>query len=493
MTPDAKAWSAYRPDALPELSTRVGSEGRIVAVTATDEAIARGWAREIALGLAHGWSGIGVSVRLVDADLVAPALHDALAVENKAGLTDVLLFGSSLAGVSHAVEGGRFQFVTAGSPVGEPELAFQGERWPTVCQQAVRTESTLLVFVPYAAPWSSAILNRATDIIVLAATNDESVSELRLDSRVRAVLAVSSSEPTLDESADPRPVDPLEAWAPADSGGDPFGWYRPGGLGAGDDLPAAEPSSDVSYLEPISTRARQAAPARVDTRSPVRSPFIWGSAILLLTAVAVVQVIRRPEAAEAIAPVLTAPASQTPTDPAPERTASPAEAVGPPARFTVALAAYQDLATATARVQTLAARTSDHLFILAPVEIGGRVFHRLLAGLAPDAAAASRLSGDLSQALSEPSRSWIIRHAPLTFEVARSPILVLATERRDEVRALALPAYVLGVEMSDGSLEYRVYVGAYADADESSHLRSMLNENGLADVALVQRFGTAVR
>ena len=58
------------------------------------------------------------------------------------------------------------------------------------------------------------------------------------------------------ESADPRPVDPLEAWAPADSGGDPFGWYRLGGLGAGDDLPAAEPSSDVSYLEPISTRAR---------------------------------------------------------------------------------------------------------------------------------------------------------------------------------------------------------------------------------------------
>ncbi len=77
--------------------------------------------------------------------------------------------------------------------------------------------------------------------------------------------------------------------------------------------------------------------------------------------------------------------------------------------------------------------------------------------------------------------------------MARSPILVLATERRDEVRALALPAYVLGVEMSDGSLEYRVYVGAYTDVDESSHLRSMLKQNGLVDVALVQRFGTAVR
>jgi hypothetical protein len=44
--------------------------------------------------------------------------------------------------------------------------------------------------------------------------------------------------------------------------------------------------------------------------------------------------------------------------------------------------------------------------------------------------------------------------------MSRSPQLVAATGRRDELHTLGLPAYVLRVEMSDGSAEYRIYVGA---------------------------------
>jgi len=170
-----------------------------------------------------------------------------------------------------------------------------------------------------------------------------------------------------------------------------------------------------------------------------------------------------------------------------------AEVVGAAAGFTVALAAYQDLATATSHVETLAARTSDHLFILAPVEVGGTIFHRVLAGFAPDSAAASRLSGALSLALGESSEPWIVRDAPLAFEVARSPVRDVAIEYRDAVRALDLPAYLLGVDMSDGTVDYRVYVGAYSFEAESSHLRSLLSENGLAGFLLVRRFGTQLR
>jgi hypothetical protein len=183
--------------------------------------------------------------------------------------------------------------------------------------------------------------------------------------------------------------------------------------------------------------------------------------------------------------VETAPPAE-PAGPAPE-------AVGPPAGFTVTLAAYRDLAAATFRADALAARTLDPLIILAPLEIGGTVYHRLLAGFAPDAAAASGLSAALSETLGAPSGSWIVRNAPLAFELGRSSTLDVATERRDEVRVLALPAYVLEVEMSDGSVQYRVYVGAYSDQAESSYLRALLDENGLADVALVQRLGIAVR
>jgi len=503
--------------------------------------------------LARGWSGSGLSVTLIDGDLVAPVLHEALGVENGTGLSDVLLFGSPLEGVSKEVEGGRFQFVTAGSPAAEPELAFQQERWPQLCQQAGLTESTLLVFVPHTAPWSKVILDRATDIIVLAATNADIDSRLRLDTRVRAVLGVSGPNPAADESADPLPVDPLEAMALANEASDEPIDAVEEVESAGDAQPIdavekvepsdeAQPIDSVEELEAAGEEEAQeegtaqeediqsgedplldagsekdplesdgpaevahaalrgatpqeVSPAQAGTRSPTRNVFVWGSAILLLAAVIVVQVIRSFGAEEAIGSLNTAPVSQPATDPAPapEQSTPPPEAVGPAARFTVTMSAYRNVAMATSRAEALVTRASDHLVILVPIEVGGSVFQRLQAGVAPDSTAAARISDELSQTLNQPSASWIIRDAPLAFEVTRSSSLVVATERRDQVATRAIPAYVLGVEMSDGSVEYRVYVGAYADEGESSHMRSILNENGLADIALVPRFGTAVR
>ena len=584
MTPDTHAWSVYRPDALPGLPPLADNEARVVAVTATDKAVSGGWASEVALGLARGWSGSGLSVTLIDGDLVAPVLHEALGVENGTGLTDVLLFGSSLEGVSQDVEGGRFQFVTAGSPAADPELAFQQERWPQLCQQAGLTKSTLLVFVPHSAPWSKAILDRATDIIVLAATNADVDSRLRLDTRVRAMLGVSGTDPAADESADPLPVDPLETMALADvaydepidvlagseagaeaqpmdvveesesgaeeqpmdvveevepgddkqptevveevepvgeeeaqgegtaqtedveeediqsaqdpllgtgSEEDPLESDGPAGLYAALDLPAAEPSIAVAHAA-LGGTPREVSPDQVGKPSPARNIFVWGSAIVLLGAFVAVQVIRRSGAEEAIGSSNTAPVSQPATDPGPASAPQP-EAVGPAARFTVTMSAYRNVAMATSRAGALAARASDHVVILVPIEVGGSVFHRLQAGVTSDSTAAAQISEELSQTLDQPSASWIIRDAPLAFELARSPSLVVATERRDQVATRAVPAYVLGVEMSDGSVEYRVYVGAYADEGESSHMRSILSENGLADIALVPRFGTAVR
>ena len=238
MTPDASDWSLYRPDALPELAALAGAEGRLIAVLATDEAIAHGWATEISLGLARGWSRAGVPVTLIDADLNAPALHRALDIQNEIGLTDALLFRSSLAGVSYVVEGGRFQFVSAGLFAVEPELAFQGGRWPALCKHVVRAESTLLVFVPNTAPWSSAILNQATDVIVLATASDEVAPELRLDKRVRAVMRMSGAEPDdtladVDAAGDGDTLE-LGAWPPAPASAQEKLWPPAGEVGTWD-------------------------------------------------------------------------------------------------------------------------------------------------------------------------------------------------------------------------------------------------------------------
>ncbi|HIF21963.1 MAG TPA: hypothetical protein EYQ27_08660, partial [Gemmatimonadetes bacterium] len=50
----------------------------------------RGWAPEIAIGLARAWSGTGAFVTLVDAALLTPALHRALSVDNETGRRDEL-------------------------------------------------------------------------------------------------------------------------------------------------------------------------------------------------------------------------------------------------------------------------------------------------------------------------------------------------------------------------------------------------------------------
>jgi hypothetical protein len=608
---DTPAWSVYRSDALPALSQPDPSAGRVIALAATDEAIERGWAPEIAIGLARAWSGTGAFVTLVDAALLAPALHQALSVDNKTGLSDALLFGSSFRGIAQLLESGRFRLVTAGSATADPDRTFQGERWQTLCRGAIREEVTLLVFVPLAAPWSAAVVEEATDIVVLAAAGDDAATTLRHDPRIRAILGIPLAVPDAEPSGgrgDPLAVDPLETMLsgggrsddlsptdPADplvgaaqaadlSSEDPATMHTddpwvgvdaalkestpdmpfvPLGAEAAPEIPVEDSRSEASVEDPLSEAsvadaepetavadplaeaAVQVPPAAVQpddfsatldaafehvtepdaasafepieearlfeagetvdalqasadrAQTPDRRWTAAGVGVALVVALVLfaLRMMGQPDASATIAPddPVVAQAPPVERSPMPPEAAPPPEAVGPIQRFTVALASYQDATAANARVEALTGANPGHLFISAPIVAGGTVYHRLLAGLAPDADAASRLSGVLSQAISESSANWIVRDAPLAFEMSRSPQLVVATERRDELHTLGLPAYVLRVEMSDGSAEYRVYVGAYLDETEALHLRGLLAEQGLADAPLVERRGDAVR
>ncbi len=611
MSADTPAWSVYRSDALPALSQPDPSAGRVIALAATDEAIERGWAHEIAIGLARAWSGTGAFVTLVDAALLAPALHQALSVDNGTGLGDSLSFGSSFRSVAQLLESGRFRLVTAGSPTADPDRAFQGERWQTLCRGAIRDEVTLLVFVPLAVSWSAAVVEEATDIMVLAAAGDDAATTLRHDPRIRAILGIPLAAPDAEPSgglADPLAVDPLETmWSgggrsddlsptdPADPlVGAPQGaeipsedpdtmhtddpWadvdaalkertldmpFVPLGAEAAPEIPVEDSRSEASVedplpeasvadaepetavADPLAEAAVQVPPAAVQpdnfsatldaafehvtepgaasafesigedrlfeavepvgalqasadrAEAPDRRWTAAGVGVALVVALVLfaLRMMGQPDASAAIAPddPVVAQAPPVERSPMPLEAAPPPVAVGPVQRFTVALASYQDATAANARVEALTGANPGHLFISAPIVAGGTVYHRLLAGLAPDADAASRLSGVLSQVISESSANWIVRDAPLAFEMSRSPQLVVATERRDELHTLGLPAYVLRVEMSDASAEYRVYVGAYLDETEALHLRGLLAEQGLADAPLVERRGDAVR
>jgi cell division protein FtsN len=54
---------------------------------------------------------------------------------------------------------------------------------------------------------------------------------------------------------------------------------------------------------------------------------------------------------------------------------------------------------------------------------------------------------------------------------------------------LDVPAYVLAMDMSDGSTRYRIYAGAYANEQEATYLRGHLEAQGLNDPTLSTRVG----
>jgi cell division septation protein DedD len=157
--------------------------------------------------------------------------------------------------------------------------------------------------------------------------------------------------------------------------------------------------------------------------------------------------------------------------------------------YSVAMEAHQDPRVANRRVESLSRRIPGVVFASVPVEVNGRVFHRVLAGPALDAADASRVSGLVAQASGVDPATWVIRETPWAFSVGEMDDLDAADRRVSTLSELGVPAYILAVDYSDGSTRYRVYAGAYSSQEEASHLSRMLAERGLGAATLSDRTG----
>ena len=579
-------------------------------IAVTDLAIARGWAPEVALGLARSYASRGEAVMLLDGDLEVPSLHESLGLENGPGLADVLLFGSSVDDVAHAAEDNRFQLLTAGSAVGDVEAAYAGERWRAVCAELSSSGTVLLVFAPAERPWSSVLLAPGTDVIVLATDGEEGEHPLTRDDRVRAILGVplaGSAEgddpPGQVELVDPPMTDPLERlpeagselpepFAEAESAtdspeDDPGAWEEVDAAfrEAPEDLPppmlespappapglakpvvteeaatdrvaeeeevaaqvaeeeevaaqvaeeeeevAAQVAEDVlaarvAEEEEVAAQVAEetvaAAAAEEHTPDPLLDPteilertpsaastqrgglrrHAW--AVAMIAGVAAAAVLFGPALGRRLTPDATETAAESPEA---ERlgipTAEGAEEAEAPVnvipleshlRFSVALAAYGDPSRATTRLALLREQSPNDWFALAPVEVSGQVFQRLLAGLAIDLDAVARVTDELATALGESSAPWVVRDAGLAFELGRHAEPTAAAARVAALTESGIPAYVLAVRMSDGSVDFRVYVGGYADRAEATYAASLLESRGYGDAELVQRIGTFQR
>jgi hypothetical protein len=174
-------------------------DGRIVALVATEAAMAKGWAPSAALDLGRAWSAAGRRVVLVDAVLNRPTLHHAVGVPNREGLADAVLHGASMERVSHPVDGGSLFVVTAGTPVADAGSVVRSPRWYRITSGMADAGVTLVMLLGDGESGTAAFLGSASDIMVLADAEDEAPGSIRdLEPLVRAVVGPGggSSKPS---------------------------------------------------------------------------------------------------------------------------------------------------------------------------------------------------------------------------------------------------------------------------------------------------------
>ncbi len=184
MTDSLPTWTRFAASTPPSLPDE---PGRIVAVVASPSTEA--WAPSVAVRLARAWGRNGRRVVLFDGGISAPTLHDEVGRDNDEGLTDAVLYGASVGRVARRVGGEPMFFVPAGTAVADPAGVLRHERWSGMCRGFLQAGATLVVFVPRSDASASQAMVDATDVVVLAAPDDD-VADLvgASSSKVRAVV-----------------------------------------------------------------------------------------------------------------------------------------------------------------------------------------------------------------------------------------------------------------------------------------------------------------
>jgi hypothetical protein len=228
MTSDRPTWEPFDPAGGPypatlDLPDEMLGEGHIVALVATSEARAEGWAASAAASIARRWADDGGRVVLGDLDLLEPALHRVLGVPNGEGLTDGFLYGASIARIARRAPGGPYFFASAGTVVADPEEVLTHPRWTTVASGFAAAHANFVVFVPAEMPGARQVLERASHVVLMAGRREDPDAILGdLPSRVLAVIGPEASQaataPPIDFPVVPPPGrDPLVRTGPPPS------------------------------------------------------------------------------------------------------------------------------------------------------------------------------------------------------------------------------------------------------------------------------------
>jgi len=154
------------------------------------------------------------------------------------------------------------------------------------------------------------------------------------------------------------------------------------------------------------------------------------------------------------------------------------------------IGAFRNQGVARQQAGLMSSRAPGHLFIVVPVDVQGTRYYRVVSALAEEQGDAESMRSDLATRLgSAEAEQWLVRRAPLAFLVAETATEEEARGRLETLGSAGVDSFVMALPRKDGSTVFRVYAGAYANPEEASAMRDLLQAAGIADAPLVERRG----
>lgn len=444
-------WAPFDPGEPPGLPPTGDGSGRIVTVLAATDLVGVGWAISVIVEMARSWAKERPGLVLVDTDLGRPRMHDALGVDNDTGLAEILQGSKPVGNSTRIIVPDRLYCVTAGNAQGALEHAFDTDRWVRFCRAFAGAGVTVVAYVPDNAPWVQDVLDSATDVVELRDRDTRLATALPGETPVLAVLGPMSSQRT--------PIDP-----------------------SGEEPPAPTP---LAPPPPPAEERPAPGPTVADKRRRGRRRSVVLTGLVIAATGA---------AASVLLMIRGADTGVDPAPPEPVVDAGPVDSEIPPPsdiranppgpHFSLAVASYTNPERARARAVELASVVPEMTWYVAPVEIDGTVYQRVLGELSPDSASGAALATRLANRIGGDPAAWIIRRTDVVVDFGEATTLQEAEAEAARLRTLGVPAYVTAVTYSDRSIRWRVYAGGYAGAEEATHLERTAISLGLpAEIA----------
>lgn len=489
--------------AIHALAGAAGSAPRPVVLAAGPLAAGSGWAGQAAIALARALAERGERVTIADLSLDRPELHELLGVDNEEGLSDVFLFGISLAHITRTIPEQSFRLIPASPFTPDAREVLEHERWSQLLAEMASSQTRLLLYLPMDVEGAEAFAaSRDFDVVVLMQKAEPGLVRLAETGRVAAVLVPNQHVPEMERRSD---ADFERIRIPKDSARDALiadlrARQRAALMAP---TPAMAPLADSESSARVVKRAGErpsgppAAPGPI-FRLPATHPTGKSSSGLvgrwlfvgILLGIAgfagwywydMYQGGRAARVPGSVLPVAVA-----------RRAASPVmtETTGEALPFSVAIASYQALELAEARVTQLREEEPEIEFFVGPWVAQGALSYRVMAGPVGDSASATALVDSLvKKRIKTITSGWDVLTTPYAFFLGEYASLEDARAQQRTVALKAIPSYIVEVASPGGSTHYKVYAGAYAGHGDAEFMRPILEAAGLPQ-NLVERTGS---